>query len=148
MLRFFAETYGRLSATKIIFTHAHDNAYHLDGVTIWDYIDRLVRTEYFRRSPFGNVLYGRFVGVTFRNVSGYRYGVLDGGRPWFNVTDMANYFFENTSFAIATSMDWYMTCCSTFFMEPSLILNHPRDDYLKVLAKVQTFAKIGFCDLL
>jgi hypothetical protein len=147
MLRFFAETYGKLSATKIIFTHAHDTSPHFRGMNIWDGIDRIVRTSYFRAMPFGNVLDSWHACARFRYEKGYKFAMVHPAEPWFNVTDIANYFFANTSFVNMTSQDWDMACCSTFFMDPQLILKHPRQDYLTVLSRIQNFSRVGYWNM-
>jgi hypothetical protein len=72
---------------------------------------------------------------------------MDDDTWWMNMTDMAYYLFRNTSFMNVPWTHWNTPCCSTFFMDSDLILEHPREEYVMMLERVQTMVRLGYCRL-
>jgi hypothetical protein len=148
MIRFFGDYWGRFRRTKLIFAHAHDRSYHYPGGTIWDYIDRLVQTEYFRTHEFGNVIGGgSFLGVAFRKSGNTTWAQMDSDTWWMNMTDYALFLFRNTSFMGVPWTEWHMPCCSTFFMDSELIMRHPQWEYRILMERIRTMVSVGYCNL-
>jgi hypothetical protein len=130
----------------LIFIHAHDRSSHYPGGTIWDHIEALVKTDYFRTRDFGNVINSvLFLGLGFFPRDGYPWAQMD---EWpINMTDYAYFLFRNTSFMNMPWTEWHMPCCSTFFMNSDLIRKHPQWEYRTVMDRVRTTIRVEYCDL-
>jgi hypothetical protein len=149
MLRFLADTYGKLNFRKIVFAHAHDKGNHLPGgKTLWYFLNRYQNSEYFRTRRLGQIIPVFRLTTEFRRINGYIYSEIQyAKKPWLNMTDLVQFFFQNTSFMNMKLDRWDTPCCATFFLDTKLILDHPREDYLKILERVNQFVPLGYCRL-
>jgi hypothetical protein len=145
ILRFFRDYYGKFAQKKLIFCHAHDTSWHVEGKSIWEHIDDLVHTDYFWEGCFGNVMDSWMLGVSFERVGNEVRCQMDGDTWWMNMTDFASYLFEGTSFMSIPWTHWNTPCCSTFFMDSDLIMLHPREEYRILLERVRIMTRLGYC---
>jgi hypothetical protein len=73
--------------------------------------------------------------------------IMDRDTGWMNMTDWAQYLFENTTLMDVPWTDWHAPCCSTFFMNADLIMRHSAEEYLTVLGRIRNAATLGYCGM-
>jgi hypothetical protein len=148
LLQFFIDSYGTLGHKKLIFTHNHDKCWHIGERTIWEHIDHLVKTDYFWTQPFGNIFRSYIIEVFFEpRPNNETFCQMDDDTWWMNMTDFAYFLFDNTSFMAMPWTNWNTPCCDMFFMDASLIVQHPREEYVLLRERLKTIARRGYCDM-
>jgi hypothetical protein len=146
MLRFARDYRGKITADRIIFLHAHEGNHYPNPV--WREIARLVRTDYFWGNDYGNLVVHPIIGISFqKQPNGEVWASKGGDSFWVNATDMVNFLFANTSLDHIYLREpvWQVPCCSTFFLNPKLLLTRTAAEYDLILHRVQALARKGYC---
>lgn len=123
MLEFFIEFYGRFPAEKFVFIHGHEKSWHYRSSVI-DVINRLVNTSSYKNNDYGGLYRGWWHYNTDFNSYDERGSTLQQMfKEVYGGTSVFKYFRgHHISFP----------CCSTFYIDSSLINKNPLSLYKQV----------------
>jgi hypothetical protein len=135
ILRWVIEHYGQVAERKVFFIHYHDRAWHIPMGTIWDNIARVVARRTFWVEEFGYVARTLMIYIPPRSRE----------CTWIKNPEIIPWLFRGTSMAAQLGKSWEMVCCSTFWLNTDLLWQRPRQDYVRLLQKINTLMRAGFC---
>jgi hypothetical protein len=142
MLRFMRDYRGKHEVERIIFCHEHERSWHYP-ISIWKIISRVIKTRFFWTSDFGNVVSGTYITTSFnRDRTGEICTVTTGVGSWIRMSVIVEFLFENTSISRESFKHpiWKTPCCSTFFIDPEILLKRTREEYDSILDRIHWLA--------
>jgi hypothetical protein len=143
ILRFARDFQGRVEADRVIFCHAHDLSRHLPGL-IWDIIDRVTRTKYFWSHDYGNLVSRTIITTKFfTDRKGVLHTWTTNHPGWIAMHFLVEFLFAETSLARChlTQPVWRTPCCSTFFVDPKLLMRRTPQEYETILDRIHWLAR-------
>jgi hypothetical protein len=65
---------------------------------------------------------------------------------YVNMADVIDVLFNGTSMAnVPRTGSWNVSCCSTFFIDTSLLWKRPKSEYIKLLKAIKFLTTVGLC---
>jgi hypothetical protein len=107
----------------------------------------MVRTRYFWRHEYGNIVTRR-LRIEFRQQTGGTwYGPRGDDPHWINTSDMIDYLWAGTSLEgiYRTVSTWVVPCCSTFFINGECLLTRTSEEYQTMLTRLQNLSTTDYC---